>query len=160
MATEIERKFLIKHDQLDIDSSSLRLEIKQSFLISQPGMSVRVRITSNPDGVNLLNQTPVTAQLCVKVGSGPERLEFEQYIPFAEALTLLEKYPMIHKMRHMYPISSTRKWEVDQFFGKLDGLWLAEIELDSLDEEIELPVWIGEEVTWKAEYYNCNLALK
>jgi len=39
-------------------------------------------------------------------------------------------------------------------------LWVAEIELDDLDEEVELPDWITDEVTYNAEYYNCVLAQK
>lgn len=165
MITEIERKFLVKHEKLDFESIQCdpifrqRLEIKQSFMVSQPDISVRVRITTSPDGINMFHQTPVTSQMCVKIGTGPVRREFEQYIPFSEALDLLELYPMIHKMRYIFHIKgSTRRWEVDQFLGKHEGLWLAEIELDSLDEKIKLPEWIGEEVTWDPEYYNCNLA--
>lgn len=165
MITEIERKFLVDHEKLDFDSIKCdpifrqRLEIKQSFMVSQPDISVRARITTSPDGINLSGEIPINCKLCVKIGVGPVRREFEQSIPFTEAIDLLELYPMIHKMRYVFHIKgSTRRWEVDQFFGKHEGLWLAEIELDSLDEEIKLPDWIGKEVTWDAEYYNCNLA--
>ena len=164
MATEIERKFLVDTDKLDLSKMrsdpSHEYEIKQSFIVSRPDVSVRVRVTSKPQDDDLFFQRPVYQEICVKIGNGPIRNEYEQKIPYDEALALLEKYPMIHKTRYVLHIDdSERYWEIDQFFGKHEGLWLAEIELDSLDEEIELPEWVGEEVTWNAEYYNCNLAL-
>ena len=158
MGTEIERKFLVDVDKLSHLKPDQRLEIKQSFIVKQPGCSVRVRIYWDPDE-DRFYQIPVFPELCVKIGSGPIRLEYEQQIPLKEAEALLTEYPTIHKMRSIYHIeNSDRYWEVDQFFGANEGVWLAEIELDSLDEEIELPDWIREEVTWNADYYNCNLA--
>ena len=162
MPTEIERKFLVDPEKLDISlrkrDPSHQQEIKQSYIVNQPNVSVRVRITSNPDLDDLFYQRPVYPEICVKIGDGPVRMEFEQKIPYEEALILLEKYPSIHKIRYILHVSDDRYWEIDQFFGEHEGLWIAEIELDSLDEEIDLPTWIGEEVTWNAEYYNCNLA--
>jgi CYTH domain-containing protein len=46
---------------------------------------------------------------------------------------------------------------VDLFHGKNEGLIIAEIELKSESEEIEKPVWLGEEVTGNPRYYNSNL---
>jgi adenylate cyclase len=48
-------------------------------------------------------------------------------------------------------------WEIDVFHGKHNGLILAEIELGSIDEEVELPTWIGEEVTENPAYLNVQL---
>ena len=45
-------------------------------------------------------------------------------------------------------------YEVDEFYGENEGLTLAELELQSEDEAFEKPVWLGEEVTGKLEYYN------
>ena len=41
--------------------------------------------------------------------------------------------------------------------GILDGVVLAEIELDSADQKIELPDWIGKEVTGDPSYRKVNL---
>jgi CYTH domain-containing protein len=48
-------------------------------------------------------------------------------------------------------------WEIDVFKGKYEGLVLAEIELNDENEEIQLPTWIGEEVTNDPAYLNVNL---
>ncbi|WLT38969.1 hypothetical protein NON20_04405 [Synechocystis sp. B12] len=42
--------------------------------------------------------------------------------------------------------------------GDNQGLILAEVELTHTDEQINLPPWIGEEVTNDTRYYNINLA--
>ena len=49
-------------------------------------------------------------------------------------------------------------WTVDVFIANNDGLILAEIELESEDQEVELPDWIEEEVTNNEKYYNSYLA--
>ncbi|MEO2184953.1 MAG: hypothetical protein ABGX30_00110, partial [bacterium] len=49
-------------------------------------------------------------------------------------------------------------WEVDEFHGDNEGLVVAEIELDSEDEDFAIPEWVGEEVTPHERYYNMNLA--
>ena len=42
-------------------------------------------------------------------------------------------------------------------WGILNGVALAEIELDSADQKIELPDWIGKEVTGDPGYRKGNL---
>ena len=53
-----------------------------------------------------------------------------------------------------------KTWEVDEFDGLNQGLVVAEIELENENEIVELPDWIGEEVTDEPRYYNSNLASK
>ena len=48
-------------------------------------------------------------------------------------------------------------WEVDVFHGENSGLIIAEVELASITEVVELPEWIGEEVTDDVRYYNVSL---
>ena len=49
-------------------------------------------------------------------------------------------------------------FEVDEFEADHKGLVLAEVELKSETEVIELPPWIDEEVTGKKEFYNSYLS--
>lgn len=44
------------------------------------------------------------------------------------------------------------------FSGENFGLVIAEIELRHEQQQIELPHWIGEEVTGQRQYYNGSLA--
>ncbi len=51
-------------------------------------------------------------------------------------------------------------WEVDEFFGANSGLIIAEIELESVNQEFEKPDWIGKDVTEDQRYKNANLVKK
>ena len=51
-----------------------------------------------------------------------------------------------------------KSWDVDNFHGKNEGLWLAEVELESEDEVVNLPKWAIEEVTGNERYYNAYLS--
>ena len=69
--------------------------------------------------------------------------------------TLCER-PLIEKTRYRIEHQGMT-WEVDEFAGENAGLLLAEVELDSEDQVIALPDWVGKEVTGEPRYYNANL---
>ena len=48
-------------------------------------------------------------------------------------------------------------WEVDVFEGENEGLIMAEIELESEDDVIEKPAFIGKEVTGDRRFYNKHM---
>ena len=54
--------------------------------------------------------------------------------------------PVIDKTRNRVAYRG-KIWEVDVFVGTASGLVLAEIELSRPDERVDLPDWIGAEVT-------------
>ena len=56
-----------------------------------------------------------------------------------------------------YVAYANHEFEVDEFFGANDGLVVAELELDSIDEAYERPDWLGQEVSSLPRYYNLNL---
>ncbi len=64
--------------------------------------------------------------------------------------------PLIIKKRHVL-IVDNHIWEIDEFLGHKTGLIVAEIELGSLNENLVLPEWIGEEVTGNKLYSNANM---
>jgi CYTH domain-containing protein len=146
MAKEIERKFLVN------DRSVLRgrrgLPILQGYLAKE-AMTVRVRIVGR------------AAFLTVK---GPRvglaRDEFEYEIPVEDALTMLHGHcsrRLITKTRYLVP-HGRHVFEVDVFAGKLAGLVVAEVELQNAAERIDLPAWIGPEVTADRRFGNFTLA--
>ena len=53
---------------------------------------------------------------------------------------------IVEKYRHLLSYESFQ-WVVDEYIGLLAGIVIAEIELDSVDTPLTLPVWIGKEVT-------------
>ena len=60
------------------------------------------------------------------------------------------------KTRHIVEYKN-HKFEIDEFGGRHKGLIFAEVEMKSENENVELPDWIGEEVTGNPQYYNSNL---
>ena len=60
---------------------------------------------------------------------------------------------IIEKRRHLVPLGDIT-WEVDVFSGAHDGLILAEVELPETAHHIDLPDWLGPEVTGDPQFYN------
>jgi adenylate cyclase len=63
---------------------------------------------------------------------------------------------VLDKTRHFVSHAGAT-WYVDVYEGILNGVMLAEIELDSADQKIERPDWIGKEVTGDSSYRKVNL---
>lgn len=146
MAVEIERKFLVVGEGWRDEGEGIGF--RQGYLSTAPERSVRVRIKGE------------AALLTVKGASdGLARLEFEYEIPVEDAVTLLEEVceqPVIEKTRTRIERGGL-VWEVDEFHGVNAGLVLAEVELQSADQAVELPDWVGQEVSGDPRYYNANL---
>ncbi len=143
---EIERKFIV--DTSKWQPSTRGKTIVQGFLSNDKKCVVRVRIIDDQ------------AYLTIKGESdGIVRTELEYAIPLADARVLLG-------MCLDHPIEKTRYferyynklWEIDIFEGINSGLVLAEVELEEEDEEITLPEWIQEEVSFDPRYYNASLS--
>lgn len=147
MKTEIERKFLIDIEKLP-ELSEFKL-IEQGYLSFKP--ETRVRVVNNKKSF-----------ITVKGSGYITRSEIECEIPLKDGLSMLSMCSaQIIKVRYLYKqFSSDRHtWEIDRFMGTLAGLWLAEVELTSVDETIELPDFISTEVTSRDEYKNSSLAV-
>lgn len=147
MGKEIERKFEVVDDGWRgcVESKSV---LRQGYLSTHEERTVRVRLTEG------------RAQLTIKgVTEGVTRDEFEYEVPPDDAEEILHELclqPIIEKHRHRVPFEG-RTWEVDEFFGANEGLVIAEIELESEDEEIHRPDWAGNEVSGDPRFYNANL---
>ncbi|MFO0495752.1 MAG: CYTH domain-containing protein [Flavobacteriia bacterium] len=147
---EIERKFLVKEQLWEAIEKPSPSRIVQAYLLNSPEKTVRIRIKGTKGFLTIKGPT-----------QGISRAEFEYEIPLKDADELISTFAekVIEKFR--YEISfKNHLWEVDVFTGKLEGLYLAEIELNSEDEHFELPDWVGEEVSTDPNYYNSNLINK
>jgi len=146
MALEIERKFLVNGDGWRrLGTGTL---YRQGYVPTLNG-TVRVRIAGEQGYLTL--KTPTV---------GISRREFEYPIPLTDAdelLDLLCDRPIIEKTRYRIMVG-TLLWEVDEFAGENQGLILAEVELVEEEQAIELPDWIGEEVSGDRRYFNSCLA--
>lgn len=146
MAVEIERKFLVTGDGWRHGPGR---RLVQGYLSDAGSATVRVRI----DGER--------AFLTIKgPDAGPARLEFEYAVTLAdaEAMLALCRRPLVEKRRHEVAHAG-HLWEVDVFEGENAGLVLAEVELSAEDQPVELPSWVGREVTDDLRYRNANLPL-
>jgi len=146
MPKEIERKFLVETEAWRGLGETVLF--CQGYLSTHPARTVRVRLAGD------------RAWITVKgLSHGSERSEYEYAIPAADGAEMLGTLcirPLLEKRRTRIPIGGL-VWEVDEFSGENAGLIVAEVELQSSDEQITLPPWVGREVTGDARFYNSSL---
>lgn len=143
MSFEIERKFLVKDSTYKDEASEFK-HILQCYLNTDPDSTVRLRIIDDKAFLTIKSRN-----------CGAIRHEWEYEIPKDDALDMMKNCntsSVLEKNRYL-----VGRWEVDEFLGRLNGLVVAEIELNSANEEFERPEFIGEEVTDNPKYYNSVL---
>lgn len=141
---EIERRYLIRLTEPDRLQRAPASKIRQAYLTAvEPAVRVR-----ESEGAYVLT---------VKSGRGRVRREVE--VPLDEesgrALMEMAGRRIVEKTRHRLG-----RWEIDVFEGKLQGLILAEVELDHPNETVPAPAGIAlvREVTDDAAFTNQRLA--
>ena len=147
MANEIERKFLVNGEFRHFSTAETR--IVQGYLSSVPERTVRIRIKGDKGFITIKG---------IGNESGATRYEWEREIPVSDAKELLSLCePGVIDKTRFFVKHGEHTFEVDEFYGENEGLTVAEIELDSEDEEFDRPVWLGAEVTGDKKYYNSML---
>ena len=146
MASEIERKFLVANESWRDGCPGVR--IAQGYLSQDPDRTVRVRIAGENAWLTIKGRTV-----------GITRAEFEYAIPLKDAQELLELClpTVIDKTRHEISYGG-HLWEIDVFHGVNEGLVIAEVELTDEAVSLELPAWVGVEVSADTRYFNVCLA--
>lgn len=146
MAQEIERKFRVMGEFRHLAHKSIHMV--QGYIASGR-RTVRVRISDEKAWLTI--KGPST-------NGGLTRYEWEREISLKEALELIQlsEGATIEKRRHIVEYEG-HTFEVDEFEGENAGLIIAEVELQSEDEEFEHPEWLGREVTGIKRYYNSHL---
>ncbi len=151
MGIEIERKFLLANDSWQ-GGVKKTVKMAQGYL-GGTRCSVRVRVAEHAAFLNIKSRE-----------LGISRQEFEYEIPLPDAETLLANFSdgaaivkTRHYVDHIDESGAALVFEIDVFAGENAGLIVAEIELASLDQQFEPPLWLGAEVTDDARYYNSNL---
>ena len=183
---EIERRFLVDMGSLPQirESVTSAVEIRQWFppvaevelLPEQRALSLSGRVMI--EGIPEKDWTEVCSLISSGIGvrvrlmqgkatltvkgpwDGISRAEFEWPVDSSLVQQFGENYewPGIIKRRLFYPLGNNLICEVDVFAGQLDGLVIAEVELESTEITFDLPGWFGEEVTGKTEWGNSSLA--
>ena len=70
----------------------------------------------------------------------------------------LNGLPSVKKSRHYWNGEDGLLWEIDEFEGAIAGLIIAEVELESEDQEVILPEWLGLELTHLKGWSNSSLS--
>ncbi len=149
---EIERKYLLTGLPPEAEAAPAKV-IDQGYL---PGQKLieRVRRVVAADGTVKCFRT-------VKAGAGLVRVEIEEETPLElfRKLWPLTRGKRVRKRRHMVP-DGAHTWEIDVFLDRT--LFLAEIELSSAEEVVEVPAWLApyvvREVTTESGLVNARLA--
>ena len=149
MAQEIERKFLLS--ALPALDGLVGERIIQGYVAKEPGaMTTRVRIRSDQAFVTLKGPSV-----------GMARDEYEYPIPVDDAEEILRRYcqeRIVCKTRYLLEHQGVT-YEIDVFAGRHAGLVVAEVELACASQALDLPSWIGKEVTNDARFGNYTLAM-
>jgi adenylate cyclase len=147
MPQEIERKFLLAHDGWK-SSVTKSARIRDGLVAFFNGRKARVRIIDDHATIALKGQQ-----------KGLGRSEFEYAIPISDAEEILRTMcddRVLEKVRNYVPYGGLT-WEIDVYDGILKGVVIAEIELDREDRVLELPGWLGKEITGDSRYSKFNM---
>ncbi|WP_444930762.1 CYTH domain-containing protein [Microbulbifer sp. SSSA002] len=146
MAKEVERKFLV--DPQIVAELSDGVRISQGYINTADKTVVRARVKGD------------LAYLTLKGESrGMTCSEFEYEIPMDDARSIIDELcrgNTVDKTRYEIQYGK-HLWEVDVFHGENEGLIVAEVELTSEAEAVDLPAWAVEEVTGQVRYFNSSL---
>lgn len=149
---EKERKFLVKPGvNMDDYPEDVSIHIEQMYLMRNEEQMVRARREYVRVGESALTSCTMTYKHRI---SDTECTEIETYITEEEFEYLKGAgYPSLEKERRILRSG----WEVDTFLsGPKEGQTLLEIEDDDV-ENIELPEFVGKEVTGDPEWINSNM---
>ena len=149
---EIERKFLLRALPERVRDAKA-VEVDQGYL---PGTRIneRIRRMRSAEGARFYRT--------IKMGSGIERFELEEETSeeFFTTVWPLTRGARIFKRRYFVPEGDV-VWEIDEFLDR-SALWLAEVELESVDQRVVIPDWlklvVERDVTDDGRYSNHALA--
>lgn len=145
MKQEIERKFLIKGPYKESATSSSYIE--QGYIAKSESLTLRIRTRDEQGFLTIKGRSE----------NGISRSEWEYEIPVEQARELLTfSQGRISKRRYLVPVGK-HTFEVDEFYFQNEGLTVAEVELNDINEPFPRPEWLGEEVTGDKRYYNSQL---
>ena len=146
---EIERKWKIEKLPDGYDAFPFSV-IQQAYLCTEPVVRIRRQ----------------DAEYYLTYKSKGLMVREEYNLPLTEAayMHLRPKVDgnLIAKRRYLIPIGDGLTVELDVFEGKLEGLFLAEVEFGTEEDAAAFvaPEWLGEDVTYSMEYHNSVLSQK
>ena len=180
---EIERRFLVDgRGEKPWRNASEHFEIRQLYLdstlivptncrtgLSYAGIEIITNLDNeifndihqNEDWVTRVRKKGDLFFFTVKgktEGIATKEHEFEIASDIFSKILKGKDYPEVVKTRFNWLSEDNMIWEVDEFEGNLAGLIIAEVELPDENHEIELPSWLGMEITYAKGWSNADLA--
>ncbi len=149
MAQEIEHRFLLAA-MPDLGGSKPE-SIVQGYLLKEESKVVRIR------------RIGLDAFITIKGpkidGAGDE---FEYPIPVKDAeqmLIMCGEENTLSKLRYQWMAPDKKIWEVDKFTGRHEGLYIAELEVDSINAPYFEPDWLkgSFNITTDKRFFNAKL---
>tara|TARA_B100000212_G_scaffold238271_1_gene181359 strand:+ start:570 stop:1049 length:480 start_codon:yes stop_codon:yes gene_type:complete len=149
MCIEIERRFLLKNNDWE-KLINRKSDIIQGYLSSNSERWI-IRIRSEDNLFKLSLKKHIEKS---------KNFEFEYEIPETEGKMIISeiKNPIIKE--RFYLLFKEKEWIVDRFKGKNYPLEIAEVELQRIDEQINLPSFLSAEITGLKKFSNFELSNK
>lgn len=150
--SRVERRFLVDAEAAERATKGRAIElIEQTYLPRSGEWSMRSRKIGATNSRYIL-----TMKHLIAVG---ENAEIEQEGCAATHLQFFtQSGVLLRKTRCFIPLSSGHSLQLDIFLNEvLQGLAIAEVGLERLDEAVQLPSWLGPEITGKRGYSNGSL---
>ena len=140
------KEALLFYEDKKITKLNEKKELQEAFNSNQKNYACRIRKQNNIYifTVKIREAPGIRKEWEWVVGK-----EFEDFFNY--------KSPRISKVRYNLEFEGNI-WEIDEFLDNNSGLIIAEIELKSLETELNLPTWVGEEITGEIKYLNSELA--
>lgn len=154
---EIERKFLVNIDQIDLSESVDQIEMKAWYL-DWDGQGQCTRLRAETCALTGETKYIVTSKKS-KTDLTREEKEFEITADKAIHMIMNSRKLPLCKIRHLIPHYDDDNliWEVDVFQHEWKSLVMAEIELPSEDYNFSKPEWIGTELTDVRQFTNVQM---
>jgi len=148
-------------DKLTTNSNNNSIVYDGAVLVTNIDSDAFSDIIENQDWVVRIRKKGIECYLTLKgkrIGASAKEHEFLISNDNFEQIFSSKEYPGISKTRYNWMGGDGMIWEVDEFEGLLGGLVIAEVELPREDESVELPDWLGLEITHLKNWSNADLA--
>lgn len=158
---EIERKFLVKKENIPVDLNSLSAYgISQGYLNPDDEYLIRVRSSKLFTNSHVSKQSaPITYKMEVKSRGLMAREEFGADISrdtFDEMFSKCKR--TIAKIRYIY-VDGIIVYEIDEYVTLQEMTVEVEFKTEEAANAFIPPAWLGKEVTYDESYKNVNLAI-
>lgn len=154
---EIEKKYKVKKIPEDLEKYEHK-EIEQSYL-NKGGSPIRLRrFTKGNVNTYIFSKKVRSEEESLKCKETNVELPESVYNDLIEA----REGRIIRKTRYLIPLNDGLKVELDIFHDFFEGVCIAEIEYESVEQanNYKIPNWLGEELTASDKLTNAYMATK